>query len=826
MYTVEPRPKCPVSTHPEAQHHGRAIITVYKPNIVSVRLNATRCVQHLTHVHAYENILGCSRDAWRKSRTVKTTPAECRVWKRTLRACAEMRDSAIKENDDIDNMFYVSNPEECTFEKQFSQNNAATEYKTNPNLDYHYSLGDSNAYEKRTALLTNGFMEISMPSKTAVSPWSTIPKDRLMDGEYEFNNVTIVWDTKSVETLCPYVPRFRSEVTYVKYKHGDYNFPLDPADKSDERYTVFLVAEQYGAMFNVDSSQKILDTSKLECMPHASDYRTTVYQTAGDQIIVVTAVDDGADNAHDKSHIPDDLRHVGVDEQPHGSYAEIHCDSAEGKVKKAVGESEHSNYEPKKGDAGKVHDLETHYASVQKSSAPGFTKAAKAKYPEKTPEQVAALAAEGGGGASLQPHEQTQTEALAYALYKLQEKDRYNLHVRIVEGCIRRQIEWDLETQMMDQNPSRALSLRLNTAVEASIGGNGYYNVKRCELAYGIKVVPTLRTNADVMVSVNGKEYTVRDIVKRMGVKPDPEKCFAMPLVVFRSGITAEEVVGQLTLDGIIKIDKLAYIEACGRKKAFVYLVENTGHFFFHYERNFTAPISVIRNATERFLQASTPPPAPGTVVAPGLPEAKRAALQEEFRKHTILKIHTITLVEPTNIKEKQYKHFPTGLYSNNLYSVAEFQSVALGLMKLMEEQNYERFAIREFSKEFESDFGSSDSGIFSGAGNFLEGAGDFFLKVGEGGGALAYGIGGGVGQAFEGAGKGVEHVEKGFFSGLSDVFKGVTIPLIIIAVVIVVIAIVGVVVYKKIRGNDKPPRVHPQQQQQQHNHQTKGFQV
>ena len=398
--------------------------------------------------------------------------------------------------------------------------------------------------------------------------------------------------------------------------------------------------------------------------------------------------------------------------------------------------------------------------------------------------------------------------------------------MRIVEGCIRRQIEWDLETQMMDQNPSRALSLRLNTAVEASIGGNGYYNVKRCELAYGIKVVPTLRTNADVMVSVNGKEYTVRDIVKRMGVKPDPEKCFAMPLVVFRSGITAEEVVGQLTLDGIIKIDKLAYIEACGRKKAFVYLVENTGHFFFQYERNFTAPISVIRNATERFLQASTPPPAPGTVVAPGLSEAKRAALQEEFRKHTISKIHTITLVEPTNIKEKQYKHFPTGLYSNNLYSVAEFQSVALGLMKLMEEQNYERFAIREFSKKFESDFGSSDSGIFSDAGNFLEGAGDFFLKVGEGGGALAYGIGGGVGQAFEGAGKGVEHVEKGFFSGLSGVFKGVTIPLIIIAVVIVVIAIVGVVVYKKIRGNDKPPRVHPQQQQQQHNHQTKGFQV
>lgn len=514
---------------------------------------------------------------------------------------------------------------------------------------------------------------------------------------------------------------------------------------------------------------------------------------------MVTAVDDGVDNAQDKSHISDDLRHVGVDEQPHGAYSEIHYDSEGGKVKKVVGESEHPNYAPKAG-TGKVHDLRNHYASVQKSGAPGFTNSAKSKYAEKTPEEVTASIA---GIQSLQPHQRTQNEAIAYALYKLQEKERYNLHVRIVEGCIRRQIEWDLETQLMDQNPSRALSLRLNTAVEASIGGNGYYNVKRCELAYGIKVVTTLRTNADEMVLVNGKEDSVRDIVKRMGVKPDPEKCLAMPLVVFRSGITGEEVVGQLTLDGIIKIDKLSYIEACGRKKAFVYLVENTGHFFFNYHRNFTAPISVIRNATERFLQASTTPTSSGTVL---LPEAKRAALQEEFRKHTISKINTITLVEPTNIKEKQYTHFPTGLYSNNLYSVAEFQSVSLGLMKLMEEQNYERFAIREFSKEFESDFGSSDSGIFSGAGNFLEGAGDFFLKVGESGGALAYGIGGGVGQAAKGLGQGVEHVEKGFFSGLSDVFKGATIPLIVIAVVIVVIAVVGVVVYKKITGNDKPP--------------------
>ena len=814
MYTIEPRPKCPVATHPEARHYGRAMISVYKPNIVSVRRNATRCVQHATHVHSYENIFGGAKDCYqRPTWSVRTPPNDCRTWKKSKNACPEMKVRALLENDNVNVNHYSNNPDQCKFKKQFSDNPSATEYITQPDLACHYSRGDINAYDLRDALLTEGFMEVSMPTKTAVTPWMTIPKDRLMDGEYEFNNVTVVWEPFKSDELCPFVPKFRGEVTYIKYKHGDYDFPLDPdtANADEEQYTLFLLAEQYGVLFNVDSSQKILDTSKLRCMPHARDYSTDVYQTGGDQIIVVTRVDDGKDNS--ESHIPEDLQHLGVDEQPHSAYEAIHYDSSSGKVHKSMGESEQPYYKVRAGDQSKKHDLAQHYSIVSKSNAPGFTPEAKKKYTKKSPEEVKDSMK---GAADLTPLQITQTDALAYALFKMQERERENLHIRVTEGCIRRQIEWDLETQFLDQNPSRALSARLNTAVEASLGGNGYYNVKKCELAFGLKVIPTLFTNSPEKITLNGKSIAVRDVVSHLGVKPDPEKCFTMPLVIFKSSITMEEIVGQLSLEGIIKIDKLTYLEACGRNKAFVFMVENTGHFFFNYLRNFTEDASVIKNATERFLEASTPTPTQGTVVTPDLPEIKLAALREEIRKHTLAKIHTITLIEPVNLKEKQFSHYPTGLYSNNLYSIAEFQSVSMGLMKLMEEQNYERFALREFTKEYVNSFTTgTDGGLFSGMGNFLEGTGDFFLKMGEGAGALAYGIGGGIGQAYKGAGEGVGAAGKGVFGGVGDALQGTLMTLGLPLIAVAIIAVVGVIIYKQLSGNDKPPPPYEEEEQE-----------
>ena len=779
MYTIEPRPKCPLTTPESSRQYGRAIITVYKPNIVSFRWNATRCIQTVTHVHAYQNILGASRDNWVKTRVAETTEEECQEWNRTLSACDTFKMRVVKEGDDLqffsyDMMsydYYKKHPEECMLKPIKSQNNAMSEFQSYPDLTYRYWSGHIVAYDKRAATLSRGFIEVSMPTNTMVSPWMNIPNEAQKKGYYSYNNVTVIWNPIPEVKLCKYVPRFRSEVAYIKYKHGDSD--ISPVNDDSEGYTLFLVADKYGAMFNVDSSQKIKDASALDCMPHKSDYRTTLYQANSDQIIMVTVVDDGHPDKHSESHIPQDVRHEGVEDQVHEGYGSINYDIQREMVIDVQHDNEKTAIKPTiKGDESITHDLLDHFTKIKTMDGNSLP-------PTPTPKNVP-----------------LQADVLNYINYQRAEIQRHNLHVRAMQSCFINQLDWDVYTQLLDLNPSRALSNRLGMAVEASLGGNGFYNVKRCELAMDVVVVPTLRTDSKEKVVVNEQEFTVSEIVEHMGATPDPEKCFVMPLLVFTSPMTGIQVVGQLTLEGVLNPRKISYLEACGRNKAHVFMVNDYGHFFYDYVKNFTETADVIRNATDRFLRASNPVE---LVAGEDLSQA-------QIKKHSLSKIHTLSIVQPANINEKEYKHYPTGLYNNDLYSVAEHQSISLGLMKLMEQQNFERFASRQFAEEFYGGMSSTDAGLFAGAENFISGVGDFFLRAGQGGGALLYGLGGGVERAAKGVGEGVKTAGKGIFDGIGDALNGTLMSLGLPLIAVIVLAIIAVVVYKQLTGKKTPP--------------------
>ncbi|GFR76028.1 hypothetical protein ElyMa_005790800 [Elysia marginata] len=780
MFTVEPRPKCPLTSTEENRHHGRAVITVYKPNIVSVRRNVTRCLQRVTHVHCYENAIGKSRDAWRKSRSVNTPVTDCKRWIDTKNACPTFIRSMREDGDDQKDDYYQKNPHVCSFTKTVSQNNAAGEYRTNPYLNYDYELGSIHAFDMRSATLSMGFMEVAMPTVTMVTPWLNIPKNHEYKGSYQINNVTLVWEPFTPDELCLYVPRFRGEVSYIKYKKGDYKTEVDP-DSDIEDYTLFLIADQYGAAFNVESDQLIRDLSKLNCMPHKTDYRTKVYQTGSDQIIVVTVVDEGYESRHDVSHIPKDMRHRGNEEQVHGAYNSIKYDAEGKRVLGVEHDNQHSPVKTKAGDPNRVHDLEKHFNSVRRTD--GTTQ------PSAGPVH----------------NEPTATDVLNYLNFKRVEIQKHNLHVRAMQNCFINQIDWDMYVQLLDINPSRAISNRINVAIEASLGGNGFYNVKRCELALGAVVIPTLNTNSSEPVSVNGKQFTVAQIVKHLGVIPDSNKCFAMPLILYTSKMTGVQVIGQLTLEGLINVQKLSYLEACTRNKAFVFTVNDNGHFFFDYKFKFSETVDNIRNATEKFLQASMPPSM--------IPRSSRFQTEND-RHHELSKVHILTIVQPKNLKEKEYQHFPTGLFSNDMYSLAEHQSASLGMMKLMEEQNFERFATLQFSESWNRDRSSSDMGFFGGAGNFLDGVGDFFMKVETGEGNMLYGLGGGLGLALDGAGSGggklldgagsgIGKASKGFFGGIGDALSSTLMALALPLVALIILAVIIVLVYKHFKNGD-----------------------
>lgn len=786
MYTIEPRPKCPISSSDKARHYGRAVITVYKPNIVSFRWNATRCIQTFTHVQSYENIFGTSRDSWRKHRAVETTKSECEEWNRTLSACNTFMIRGAKEKDKIgwtgswgtvgfknSYEYYGSHMDQCKLKPKFSQKTANNEYESTPDLKYQWSGGDTYTSDFRTATLSRGFIEVSMPTGTMVTPWMNIPTEASQLGYFSVNDITVIWEPIPPRKLCKYVPRFRGEVSYVKYKHGDYNIPVNSSSEIED-YTLFLIADQYGALFNVDSSQKVKDMSKFSCMPHKANNRTSLYQTGSDQMIMVTVVDDGNPDNLEKSHMPKEMRHVGIEEQVHGAYSQINYDPSANRVMSVQHDNQVTATKPDiKGDPKQVLDLKKYFNTVKTIN--------------------------GNDSSSTRPFKfkPSANEVFSYIQYQRAETQKHNLHVRAMQSCFINQIDWDMYMQLLDIDPSRAISNRLNVAVEASLGGNGFYNVKRCELAVNTIVVPTMKTNSDEKVTVNNEAFTVKQIVLHMGVRPDPEKCFAMPLVIFTSPSTGIQVVGQLTLNGVINTHKLSYLEACGRNKAHVFMINDYGHFFYDYVKNFTESADVVRNVTDRFLRASNPT----TSLASG-----ESMTSQQFKNYSLSKIHTLTVIQPANLKETEFHHYPTGLFRNDIYSLAEHQSASLGLMKLMEEQNFERFSTREFSAEWHEERDSADTGLFAGAANFVEGAGDFFMKVGEGGGSLLYGLGGGIGQAVSGVGKGVGKAGKGIFDGIGDALSNSFLTLGVPLIAVAVIAIVCVIFYKLLTGRNTPP--------------------
>ena len=123
-------------TASSARHYGRALITVYKPNIVSIRRDLTKCAQHLTRVTTITGFFNTIVYGGRRKRSVRTTPADCRKWRDTKNACETFKISNIAEGDVLDYHYYSDYPDECKLESVVSQNQAMSEYQTKPNHSY------------------------------------------------------------------------------------------------------------------------------------------------------------------------------------------------------------------------------------------------------------------------------------------------------------------------------------------------------------------------------------------------------------------------------------------------------------------------------------------------------------------------------------------------------------------------------------------------------------------------------------------------------------------------------------------------------------------
>lgn len=361
------------------------------------------------------------------------------------------------------------------------------------------------------------------------------------------------------------------------------------------------------------------------------------------------------------------------------------------------------------------------------------------------------------------PQTITAVEALDYVELQSENERIHNMHVRAMQDCHQSVVMWDNVNQLLHIDPSVGLSQRLNIPVQATHGGNGFYNFKLCEKIVIHQVLESLYTNDTNPVYVSNGVYTsIRDIVLKKGVKnPQPDICLTYPLVVFSTvNKPKQKMLGQMSFSGVIDVMQLSHFAYCDQTKNYAFVIGNTTYFYTNYVLSSTFDINDLNEANAD------------------------AVNNADSNRNTATPDHS--LIHPIDITyhgehETVTIAVPSQLVSTFEYTIEERQSAVVSMADLIAETNrlqYEqRLAVQT------GDY------VRSGSSGFLQGFGSL------GGGLL-------TGLVHE-ADSLISKAASGVGSSIMSTLKAVLTPLLIGLVVVIVIVIGLKILYSQVLANN-----------------------
>ena len=305
---------------------------------------------------------------------------------------------------------------------------------------------------------------VIMPDYYTTIP--TIGRIRLKDLEngYFQSNVfgTVVWEKQAFEELCPYVIRFDANVETITYDTST----MSDGNKfrNSDTMTYYFNENLKSAMATTDDM--LVNGEEFKCIKYTSDDK--VYRLNNGDILVFTELT--------KEEYLDSVREKGS--LTYGAHAYVHHVEA-------------------------MHNLSASNHQVQVVSA----------------DDLDDTHSPNGNTISRPPIIVTISEALDYIEYQSELERRRNLHVRAMQHCQMMNQVWDNFNQLLNIDPSIALTQKLNMPLSATHGGNNFYNIKRCDLVIIHRVLESLFTNDSTPIYLGGASTTsIREIVMKKRV--------------------------------------------------------------------------------------------------------------------------------------------------------------------------------------------------------------------------------------------------------------------------------------------------------------------
>lgn len=733
LYSLAPRPICPAYTSRYSKV-GYGKITIYKKNIIAYHIPATLCGITKTYVTSYASADHCTKNRPGLTSQAPGDLNQCIGSKHQKKYYANFNPDSPGDlgnlnkytNDINQRLFCGPTPNRC---KDWVSNltiydpTKAFSYKGNgtkgPNWFESIKNGASYRYgiplNWQCMFLRNQrdyywFANIIPTNVTVIMPdfYGNIPtvghigKKDLTNGYFSSNIYgTIIWDPSAVHDLCPYVPRLHANVETITYHGVDIVGGLRDA----QTMTYYFNDDLRAAIATTDDM--MINGQKFECIKY----------TSGDKIYKLNTGEIMVFSEFTRKEYVDTVRQKGfVQHHPHSFVNHISAHSQNNKTNNEykisvvsadddTGDSSHLNF----------NDI------------------------------------------SQPPTLVTEAESIDYIEMQTEAERRRNLQVRTAQHCQMTEQLWDNFNQLLNIDPSVALTQKLNAPIKATHGGNNFYNIKNCELVSIHHVLPSLYTNdtTPIIISPNSTT-TIRQIVTNKGIiKPRSDICLTYPIIVFSTRSDPEKrLLGQLSFSGIIDIMKISSFAYCDQSKKYAFTVYNTTYFYTNYVLSSTFDAELSRNDIS----------------------------QSNKHKEDRDMIHLFDIAYH-GAKEHVNTYLPSQLVSFDEYTIEEQQSAVISMAELIQEVNKMKYQER----------------LDVHTGEYVSNEDGFFGSLGEIGDVLT-GITSDIGDTISDV---LSAGASSLGGSIMSILKSIITPLIIGLITVIVIFVIGQLIYKKVLMNN-----------------------
>ncbi len=664
MFSLGQRPVCLEEVQDTHRSYESGTVTVHKPNIVTIRRIIYQCMMLLykwkTQYSGLNPYVPVEAGFIEQG---MVTSDDCRKWAFTK--WADFSKYVGSDDWGRDAEWYITNHKngKCTKNlepaatiDQVTQVLASTD--TGDSLYNLYTksckdtikndgLWEEHQHSDRYAKLSRGYIDILMPTGKMVTPWAIIPNSQQFNDSYQENFMTYVWDPFTPSQICKYTQRFTAKVDTVVYLPGSMDLEYDFSNGA--KYVKYFIADSSQTMFIVDSLQLITNLSSAFCIQATEN--DELYVTKNLEIIKYTKDKERKSVGKTINYYSDAYDRINTDTQ--GNVVSVQSFSADISL----------------SSEGNINDIFTPKINNPPVNLPT---ADRSKNPTLTNLTTGALDAQ-------QPMSIDQIitfeDSVRYEFESIRLKSNLNLHLRAMQQCRQAQYDYDNAVTLSQIAPTPFWTNMLKQSVQVDYGGNGVFNIKSCEPIRNLKIVPTLKTNSDLMITINSKLVSVSKIISSLYTAPSVGKCLSMPLIIFQLMTEPKEFIGQVTFDGIINIKRIMLMEECDYGKNFVFRLEQMVYLFSNYELVGRVPAEYIYNET---LKRMPEPEINGEKIP-------------KILMDIVAKITPVDIIK-TDLKEKPMASIPTGIFSmSDVYTLAEKQSIALGLADIIAQMSRDK---------------------------------------------------------------------------------------------------------------------------------------